>query len=75
MLDVQSGRNSLFVHRNYEVVVAEHVVALCPRPDTFVVDAILPFHLLGKRREEVCIEKVHLIDGDIKLFEQITRQA
>ena len=67
--------NSLLVHRNYKVVVAEHVVALCPCLDAFIIDAILALRLLGERWEEMCIKEIYLINRHIECFEQVSRLA
>lgn len=71
MSGVLGCRILLLVDRDYDVVVTEDIVALCPGLHTLIINAVLSFDPFGECWEEVCVEEVDTVNGDLEFVVQV----
>lgn len=64
-------RYARFVDRHDDIIVPKDIDLLGPALDSCVVHGRLTTRVLGKRSEEIRIEKVHLVRRNIRLVEEV----
>lgn len=54
------------------MIVAEHIIALCPTLHSIIVDSVPFAGIFGERVEEVCVEEIDPIHGDLEFGIQVS---